>query len=102
MAKWIEAFGTVSTIDGAMTVNVDDPAWMAAWLVSTVNALTKERDELRAELKEARGREASLLRAAEHWSACDFPDSVDFRCDGCNAARLAVSTSTKESPPNAE
>lgn len=31
-----------------------------------------------------------LLEAAKHLSCCDFPDEVDFRCDGCNAARAAI------------
>ena len=29
----------------------------------------------------------SAKAAVEHLSYCEYPDSVDFRCDGCNAAR---------------
>lgn len=32
-----------------------------------------------------------LLEAVKHLSACDYPDEVDFRCEGCNNARKAIS-----------
>lgn len=32
----------------------------------------------------------ALVEAARHWSVCDFPDEIDFRCEGCNAARTAL------------
>lgn len=32
----------------------------------------------------------ALLEAANHLFVCDFPDEVDFRCEGCTAARAAI------------
>jgi hypothetical protein len=31
----------------------------------------------------------AVAEAAKHWEVCDFPDEVDFRCEGCNKARAA-------------
>lgn len=39
-----------------------------------------------------------LLEAARHLSACDFPDEVDFRCEGCNKARAAIAKATGGQP----
>lgn len=35
------------------------------------------------------------VRAAEHWSACDFPDEVAFRCEGCRDATRSVGSARK-------
>jgi hypothetical protein len=32
----------------------------------------------------------ALLEAVNHLFVCDFPDEVDFRCEGCTAARAAI------------
>jgi hypothetical protein len=32
----------------------------------------------------------ALLEAVTHLFVCDFPDEVDFRCEGCTAARAAI------------
>jgi hypothetical protein len=32
----------------------------------------------------------ALLEAVNHLFVCDFPDEVDFRCEGCTAARKAM------------
>ena len=31
----------------------------------------------------------AVAESAKHWEVCDFPDEVDFRCEGCNKARAA-------------
>jgi len=36
-----------------------------------------------------------LKRSLGHAMVCDFPDSVDFRCDGCNEARAALRSGEK-------
>lgn len=56
-----------------------------------VNVIIKNETEmaaLEAFIKLKHG--AILMQAREainHLWVCEFPDSVDFRCDGCNAAR---------------
>jgi hypothetical protein len=37
-----------------------------------------------------------LLEAAGHYSVCDFPDAIDFRCEGCNQARAAIARAEAE------
>lgn len=32
----------------------------------------------------------ALVEAAVHWSVCDYPEEVRFRCKGCVAAEFAL------------
>ena len=48
------------------------------------------RNDLRMEIIKLYEAAIKLEEAARHWSVCDFPDEVDFRCEGCNAARRAI------------
>lgn len=48
-----------------------------------------------AEIAALREREREYQKALAHVMVCDFPEEVDFRCDGCNAARAVLDAAPK-------
>lgn len=40
--------------------------------------------------KQVEGIIADLIRAADHWHYCSYPEQVEFRCEQCQDAEQAL------------
>lgn len=58
--------------------------------------MAEEQEEAVNRLAALEAENARLWRALGHAMACDYPDEVDFRCDGCNDARAALAAARQE------
>ena len=52
-------------------------------------------DELKRYQNRATDVITDLIRAADHWHCCDYPDEVEFRCEQCQDAEEAMKAAKK-------